>query len=304
MDSEAVTVATQSLKRHRLQGGCHCANIAVLFRPFVAPHELPLRSCQCTFCRRHGARTTSDPSGAAVFVVREPALLSRYQFGHATAEFVVCARCGTYTGALMHGAAGSFAVINTNALVDAEGAFDRSAEPVDYDAEAATERFSRRVARWMPATVLVRQRARVDAPEAAPLVAAYFDELARALGEFDPRRSISAEPEDMLPPAGTFLILLDGERPIACGGLKTHVPGVGEIKRMFVVPEARGRHLGLALLNELECEARVLGMNRLVLDTAAPLAAAAALYESAGYGEVEPFNDNPYAARWFAKELT
>jgi GNAT superfamily N-acetyltransferase len=154
----------------------------------------------------------------------------------------------------------------------------------------------------LPAGVGCR-RVRADDAAAASLLAAYYAELADGLGEFEPERSVSAEPAEMTPPAGAFFVLeLDG-RPVGCAGLKTHAPGVGEVKRMFVAAEVRGRGLGRGLLRAVEDEARRLGMRRLVLDTAAPLAAAAALYTASGYREVPPFNDNPYAARWFAKDL-
>jgi GNAT superfamily N-acetyltransferase len=122
------------------------------------------------------------------------------------------------------------------------------------------------------------RRVRADDPAATPLLAAYYAELADGLGGFDPGRSVSAEPDEMAPPAGAFFVLELAGRPVGCAGLKTHAPGVGEVKRMFLAADVRGRGLGRVLLRVVEDEARRLGMHRLVLDTAAPLAAAAALY--------------------------
>src|SRR5262245_15086344 len=127
---------------------------------------------------------------------------------------------------------------------------------------------------------------RADTPEAAALLHAYFEELAALLGGFDPTRGVPAEPDQMAPPNGVFLLLGEPGRAVACGGLRTVEPGVGEIKRMFVAPEARGRGLGRALLRSLEEAARGLRMTRIVLDTAAPLLAAAELYRAEGYQEV------------------
>ena len=140
-------------------------------------------------------------------------------------------------------------------------------------------------------------------PDAAVLLAAYLDELRERLGAFDPARSVSAEPTEMAPPGGVFLVMYEDARPIACGGVKTLSPGVAEIKRMFVAPAARGRGHGRRLLAALEEAAASLGLRRIVLDTAAPLAEAARLYQAAGYREIPPYNDNPYAARWFEKTL-
>src|SRR5579859_2220723 len=46
-----------------LRGGCHCGNLGVVLETERDPRALPLRACQCSFCRRHGAVTTADPGG-------------------------------------------------------------------------------------------------------------------------------------------------------------------------------------------------------------------------------------------------
>jgi GNAT superfamily N-acetyltransferase len=148
--------------------------------------------------------------------------------------------------------------------------------------------------------ILARSTTHADA---RALLAEYFEELRSRLGEFDPARSVSAEPEELHPPTGAFLVLYDAGAPVACGGVKTLRPGVGEIKRMFVAPGARGRGHGRRLLAEIEEAARTLGHASVVLDTAAPLVEAARLYESAGYRAIDAYNENPYAARWYAKTL-
>jgi GNAT superfamily N-acetyltransferase len=91
---------------------------------------------------------------------------------------------------------------------------------------------------------------------------------------------------------------------VGCGGLKTHAPGEGELKRMFVAPDCRGRGHARRILTALEDAARALGHRRLVLDTAAPLQEAMALYTKAGYRRIEAYNDNRYAAAWFEKQLS
>jgi GNAT superfamily N-acetyltransferase len=192
--------------------------------------------------------------------------------------------------------------VNVNTLDERE-AFAREATPVDYGAESAAARVARRVAQWTPADLVTCRFEPADAAVATSLLTAFFDELAVVLGGFDPARSVSADPQEMAPPNGAFVILEENGKALGCGGLKTHAPGIGEIKRMYLVPEARGRGLGREVLCVLEEKARNLGMRRAVLDTAAPLAAASALYRAAGYREVAPFNANPYAARWFAKDL-
>jgi GNAT superfamily N-acetyltransferase len=146
-------------------------------------------------------------------------------------------------------------------------------------------------------------RRRADHPDSEALIAAYLRELEVRLGGFDPARSVSAEPDEMELPKGVFLVIYEGEEPVACGGVKTLSPGVGEIKRMFVRASARGHGHGRRLLAALEAEGRALGHTRFLLDTAAPLKEAEALYLAAGYTKIDAYNDNPYAASWFEKRV-
>src|SRR6185503_19654289 len=85
----------------RYDGSCHCGAVRVSFTTTRALDELPLRECQCTFCRKHGARTTADPEGFAEIRVRDSGALVRYRFGLAVADYLVCARCGVYVAAVM-----------------------------------------------------------------------------------------------------------------------------------------------------------------------------------------------------------
>ena len=144
-----------------------------------------------------------------------------------------------------------------------------------------------------------------SSPDARACVAAYIRELGRRFEEgFDPGNG-NPTPDDaaLTPPAGCFLVArLDG-RAAGCGALRRLEPGVGEIKRMWVAPQARGLGLSRRLLAALEEQARGLGFSRVRLDTNRALAEAQALYRSAGYRAIERFNDNPYADFWFEKGL-
>ena len=113
----------------------------------------------------------------------------------------------------------------------------------------------------------------------------------------------SAHPEDLSPPGGGFLVLLEDGRPVAGGGVKRLDERACEIKRMYVVPEARGRGLGRALLKALEALARDLGYTVARLDTGAKQPGAQLLYERSGYASVRDYNDNPYASFWGEKPL-
>jgi GNAT superfamily N-acetyltransferase len=113
-----------------------------------------------------------------------------------------------------------------------------------------------------------------------------------------------AESDDLEPPAGgAFLVGREDGRPVAAGALKRLEPRVAEIKRMYVMPDARGRGHARRLLAALEDAARELGYERVRLDTGASQPHARALYESAGFEPIDDYNDNPLAAYWGEKVL-
>src|SRR3954471_58766 len=141
-------------------------------------------------------------------------------------------------------------------------------------------------------------------PDARRCVRAYFAELDRRSDTgFDPAAGISAEPEELTPPAGAFLVAYLHGEPVGCGAVK-HKPGApAEIKRMWVAESARGRGIAGRLLIELEDRARVAGAAVAHLETNRHLVEAIAMYRKAGYVEVPAFNDEPFADHWFEKGL-
>lgn len=140
--------------------------------------------------------------------------------------------------------------------------------------------------------------------EAQACIGAYLGELdARFETGFDAARSVSANPHELVPPQGVFLLAwLDGTA-IGCGGLKVAGEGTGEIKRMWVAPEARGLGVAQRLLDGLEGHAQALALSRVRLDTNRTLVEARALYARNGYQGIPAYNDNPYADHWFEKRL-
>jgi GNAT superfamily N-acetyltransferase len=97
------------------------------------------------------------------------------------------------------------------------------------------------------------------------------------------------------PPDGVFLVAREAGRAVGCGGVCRFDGDRAELKRMYVVPEARGRGLGRRLLDELEAAARRLGYRGIVLETGNLHHEALALYASAGYAPIPCYG--PYAAR-------
>jgi DNA-binding MarR family transcriptional regulator/GNAT superfamily N-acetyltransferase len=135
-------------------------------------------------------------------------------------------------------------------------------------------------------------------------IGSYFAELdTRFDAGFDPSLSISAEVEELTEPAGMLLVARLRGEPIGCGALKLHGGEPAEIKRMWVAATARGLGVGRRILGELEQRARERGVGLVRLETNRSLREATSLYRSAGYVEVEAFNDEPYAQHWFEKRL-
>lgn len=133
-----------------LSGSCHCGAVHVALEPSRAAADLPLRACQCGFCRRHGARTTSDPE-SRLFVAAAPGAVSIYRFGRQVSDVVICRDCGCYIASMIEGPSGKLATLNV-AGTDLEGFAGRAAEPATYEDETDEDRLARRLARWTPTT--------------------------------------------------------------------------------------------------------------------------------------------------------
>jgi GNAT superfamily N-acetyltransferase len=114
----------------------------------------------------------------------------------------------------------------------------------------------------------------------------------------------TATPSELSPPDGAFVVVWEDGRPVAGGGVKRLAPGLAEIKRMYVVPDARGRGHARRLLTALEDAARALGYDRVRLDTGPQQPHARALYDSAGYVEIPDYNENSRASYWGEKDLS
>jgi GNAT superfamily N-acetyltransferase len=111
-------------------------------------------------------------------------------------------------------------------------------------------------------------------------------------------------PDEMVAPGGAFLVGWEGERPVAIGGLRRlDGDGTCEIKRMYVVADARSRGFGRALLASLEDHARALGYARVRLDAGPAQQHSISLFRRTGYVEIPKYNDNHIAVYFAEKEL-
>jgi GNAT superfamily N-acetyltransferase len=115
------------------------------------------------------------------------------------------------------------------------------------------------------------------------------------------------------PPLGLYIIAYDErDLPMATGGWRSqdendegYSDGDAEIKRMYVIPEARGNGLARRILAALEDDARAAGRTRMVLETGLKQPEAIALYTSSGYEPCPKFGHYRFhdLSQCFAKRL-
>lgn len=107
------------------------------------------------------------------------------------------------------------------------------------------------------------------------------------------------------PPEGAlFLATLHGT-PAGCVGVRAFplVPGCCEMKRLYVVPAARGHGLGRRLAQRAMAAARALGYVRMRLDTLPSMREAQALYEALGFVDIPPYRYSPVEGTRFLEVL-
>jgi GNAT superfamily N-acetyltransferase len=147
------------------------------------------------------------------------------------------------------------------------------------------------------------EQADPEEPPASELLVEMRVELNDVYESFSRLDNPPLVPDELRGPDGAYLVAYEGVQAVAGGGLRRLDDGVAEIKRMYVRPSSRSRGVARALLEALEQTARELGYERIRLDTGPKQVHGLALYRSAGYEDVAPYNDNPFACFWGEKRL-
>lgn len=132
----------------RIDGKCHCGNIAFKLEWEGAPPEIPARACGCSFCTKHGGVWTSNPRSALAVTVRDPGLVSKYAFGTRTATFYVCSRCGSVPLVTSEIDNRLYAVVNVNVLENVDPSWLRRAS-ASFEGEDVESRLARRKRNWI-----------------------------------------------------------------------------------------------------------------------------------------------------------
>jgi ribosomal protein S18 acetylase RimI-like enzyme len=141
-----------------------------------------------------------------------------------------------------------------------------------------------------------------------PAVRALIEEYCRWIDMDLAFQEIDAEldglPGEYAPPRGALFVAIDGPRYLAMIALRPIDGLVGEMKRLYVRPDARGRGLARQLITKLCDEAKRLGYSELRLDTLPMMGDAQALYEAYGFVDIEPYYDTPIAGtRFMSKKI-
>jgi hypothetical protein len=131
-----------------ITGSCHCGNIRYELDWPGEPGTIPVRACDCSFCTRHGGVWTSHPRATLAVTVRDESQHSRYRFGTGTADFHVCARCGTVPVVTSEIDGHAYAVVNTNTFENVERT-RLAAAPASFGVEDTTTRLERRRRSWI-----------------------------------------------------------------------------------------------------------------------------------------------------------
>jgi hypothetical protein len=100
------------------KGSCHCGAIEIELETDRLPKDQVVGACQCSFCRKHNARTFADPKARTILIARMPEHVQFYTFGLMTSQQIVCRRCGVYVAMLLSEADSVWSVINIDTLDD------------------------------------------------------------------------------------------------------------------------------------------------------------------------------------------
>ena len=150
-----------------------------------------------------------------------------------------------------------------------------------------------------------------DKQQAGALIREYLEGLnervQRDYGiEFDVEAMLVSDLSDadkFFPPGGRFYLAQYRGDTAGVGCLKKLEDGVGEIQRMYVPPNFRGKGVGRAMLNHLIEDARLIGYRRLKLKSLKFLEVAHSLYRSVEFREIDPYTDNSMKSYQDAKNL-
>ena len=82
------------------------------------------------------------------------------------------------------------------------------------------------------------------------------------------------------------IVAYENSKPVSCGAMKEYKPGIVEIKRMYTLPDKRGKGIASKILAELEIWAAELDYDKCILETGKKQPEAVKLYKKNGYRSI------------------
>lgn len=137
-----------------LLGSCHCGRLSVEFRTRQDPATILPRSCDCSFCSKHGAAYISDPAGSLSVSYTETDALREYLQGSETARFLMCRHCGVLMAVIFKHDSGVYGAVNAGCLDGQTGL--GQAVPASPQMLGQEEKVTRWLKLWIPDVVLSR----------------------------------------------------------------------------------------------------------------------------------------------------
>jgi len=138
-----------------------------------------------------------------------------------------------------------------------------------------------------------------DLKTARDLFEQYAQSLGFDLGFQDFAAELENLPGDYAPPHGCILLAKQDEHIVGCVALRNLEENVCEMKRLYVLLEARGKSIGRKLAEAAIQRAKQIGYERMRLDTLASMQAANRLYSSLGFHPIAPYRYNPLEGAQF-----
>ena len=135
---------------HEISGRCHCGNIDYQFNSPIPKLELPIRTCDCSFCTKQGACYTSHPKGSLQVRIKERKLIHKYRFGSEQADVFLCSNCGVFPIIVGELDGNLYAVINANSINGLHIDRSKLAPALHLESQSAEERAARWRRAWIP----------------------------------------------------------------------------------------------------------------------------------------------------------
>jgi ribosomal protein S18 acetylase RimI-like enzyme len=130
-----------------------------------------------------------------------------------------------------------------------------------------------------------------------------FEQYAHSLGFDLGFQDFAAELENLpgkyAPPHGRLLLAKQDDRIVGCVALRKLEENICEMKRLYVIPSARGQGMGRKLAETIIAQAKAMGYKHMRLDTVASMQAANRLYSSLGFHPIAAYRYNPLEGAQF-----